>query len=125
MRPSLGRMDDTRDAAVREVDALLQEANHLRTTLRETERLYRQALRGLERGASVNETIHAVGADSARGELTEATKSFERQRHRTRVALIAAQLAEGETIGAVGRSWGFSRQLASVYASEARDTFGV
>lgn len=118
-------MDDPREDAVREAELLLEEAKQLRTTLREMERLYRQAVRSLERGSKVTETIHAVGAHSARGELTEAVKSFERQRHRTRVAVIAAQLAEGETIAAVGRSWGFSRQLASVYASEARKTFGT
>jgi hypothetical protein len=118
-------MEDARDGAVREAELLLETAKQLRATLRESERLYRQTLRGIERGSRVTETIQALGVNSARGELTEAVKSFERQRHRTRVAFIAAQLAEGESIGAVGRSWGFSRQLASVYASEAREAFGT
>ncbi len=118
-------MEDPRDGAVREGELLLEVTKQLRATLRDSERLYRQTLRGLERGSPVTETIQALGAHSARGELTEAVKSFERQRHRARVALIAAQLAEGESIGAVGRSWGFSRQLASVYASEAREVFGT
>jgi hypothetical protein len=53
--------------------------------------------------------------------LTDALKDFERQRHHTRGSVILAQLAEGESISEVGRSWGFSHQLASKYARDATE----
>lgn len=51
---------------------------------------------------------------------TGALKDFEVRRHRSRLSLIGAHLAEGQSIGDIGRAWGFSRQLASAYAREAR-----
>lgn len=115
---------DLRKGARRETELLLESAQRLRATLEETEETYRQVLRRLDEGGGATETVLALGADAARSQLTDAVKDFEHRRHRARVAMIAVQLQEGESIGAIGRSWGFSRQLASVYASEARSAFG-
>ncbi len=51
------------------------------------------------------------------GQLDE----LERARHRVRKAVFALGLSEGMTIGALGRIYGFSRQLAARIAREVRE----
>jgi hypothetical protein len=103
----------------RQVEDLLEAAKKLRATLVGTETLYRRTLKSLRRRSKVTATIKANRYDAARKELTDALKDFERQRHLTLGSVILAQLAEGESISEIGRSWGFSHQLASRYAREA------
>jgi hypothetical protein len=112
-------MDDPFASAEQELGDLLESAKKLRATLLRTETLYRQTLKGVRRRSKITATIKAHRFDTARQELTEALKDFERQRHRTRGSVILAQLAEGESITEIGQSWGFSHQLASKYAREA------
>jgi hypothetical protein len=112
-------MDDTFAAAEHQVEDLLEAAKRLRVTILRTETLYRRTLKGLRQRSKITATIKANRFDIARKELTDALKDFERQRHRTRGSVILAQQAEGESIGEIGRSWGFSHQLASKYAREA------
>jgi hypothetical protein len=112
-------MDDPFAAAEHQLEELLKAAKKLRATLLRTETLYRQTLKGVRRRSEITATIKANRFDAARRDLTDALKDFERQRHRTRGAVILAQLAEGESISEVGRSWGFSHQLASKYARDA------
>jgi hypothetical protein len=112
-------MDDPFAAAERQLEDLLKAAKKLRATLLRTETLYRQTLKGVRRRSGITATIKANRFDTARQQLTDALKEFEGQRHRTRGSVILAQLAEGERISEVGRSWGFSHQLASKYAREA------
>ena len=112
---------EPREDAIGQLEQLLASAAGLRSSLRSTEATYRRSLRLLKDGAAVSEALDQVAAGSMRIALTEALTSFELTRHRTRLALIAAGLAEGMTIGELGRAWGFSRTLASRYAKEARD----
>ena len=44
----------------------------------------------------------------------------ERTRHASRIAVFAVGLAEGISIGELGRLYGFSRQLGQRFAKEAR-----
>jgi hypothetical protein len=112
-------MDDPFAVAEHQVEDLLGAAKRLRATLMRTEILYRRTLKDVRRRSKVTATIKANRFDAAREELTDALKDFERQRHLTRGSVILAQLAEGESISEIGRSWGFSHQLASRYAREA------
>jgi hypothetical protein len=112
--------NDPREAAIRELDQLLASAAGLRSSLRSTEAAYRRSIRLLNKGSAVSEALDQVAAGSTRIALTEALTSFELTRHRTRLALTAAGLAEGMTIGELGRIWRFSRTLASRYAREAQ-----
>jgi hypothetical protein len=109
-----------REAAIREVSRLLESAAELRATVRSTEMLYRKMLKSLEQGTRISAALNDVHAGSARLALTETLESFENIRHQSRLTLIAAGLNEGMSIGELGRSWRFSRQLASRYAKEAR-----
>ena len=112
-------MSDPVDVAERETQLLLEAAKQLRSALLKSETAYRRTLKGLHQRMGVTATIKANQAEVARQQLTEALKEFEHQRHRTRVSIISAQLTQGDSIADVGRSWGFSRQLASKYAEEA------
>jgi hypothetical protein len=112
-------MRDPFVVAEHQVEDLLEAAKKLRTTMLATETLYRRTLRSLRRRSNVTATIKANQYDAARKELTDALRDFERQRHLTLCSVILAQLADGESITEIARSWGFSRQLASKYAREA------
>ena len=118
-RLMLSPMHDPFVDAEHQVEDLLEAAKRLRTTLLETETLYRRTLKSLRRHSKVTAAIKTNQYDAARKELTDALKDFERQRHLTLSSVILAQLAEGESISEIGRSWGFSHQLASRYAREA------
>src|SRR5271165_7001019 len=106
-------MDDPFAVAELQVEDLLEAAKRLRATLLRTETLYRRTLTSVRRRSNITATIKTNRLDAARQELTDALKYFERQRHLTRGSVILAQRAEGETISEIGRSWGFSHQLAS------------
>ena len=112
-------MDDPFAAAEHQVEDLLEAAKRLRATLLRTETLYHRILRSVRRRSKVTATIETNRFDAAREELTDALKDFESQRHLTRGAIILAQRAEGKSVIEIGRSWGFSHQLASKYAREA------
>jgi hypothetical protein len=52
--------------------------------------------------------------------MTQEIEELEAARHSVRKAVFALGLNEGLSIGELGRLMGFSRQLASTYAKEAR-----
>lgn len=112
-------MNDPFAVAEHEVEDLLEAAKKLRTNLLRIEVSYRRTLKALHRRSELTATIKAGRFDAVREELTGAIKSFERQRHRARGSVIRAQAAEGQSMSEIGRSWGFSRQLATRYAREA------
>ena len=112
-------MGDPFADAEHQLEDLLEAAQRLRATLLKTETLYRRTLTSVRRRSKITATIKANRFDAARKELTDALKDFERQRHLTRGSVILAQRAEGESTTEIGRSWGFSHQLASKLAGEA------
>jgi hypothetical protein len=114
-------MDDPFSVAEHQLEDLLEAARKLRATLLRTEVLYRQTLKGVRRRSQITATIKANRFDVARQDLTDALKDFERLRHRARGSVIVAQLAEGDSITEISQSWGFSHQLASKYAKEAKE----
>jgi hypothetical protein len=113
-------MHDARRTAIAETRRLLDEARQLRDRLRTCETTYRRSLRELERGAAIRTVLNNAEVGDVRQSLNDALQQFEQTRHRSRLAIIASGLQEGMTIGELGRSWRFSRQLASRYAKEAR-----
>jgi hypothetical protein len=112
-----------RDAAVEEIEELLDSAKRLRSDLRGKEIAFRRAARLIEKGVPIEQVMETSGARTGRQELTDAVADFERHRHSTRLAVTAAALVEGMSIGQLGRAWGFSRQLAARYAREVREQF--
>ncbi len=64
--------------------------------------------------------LAAAGASETRESTTAMLDDFERDRHTSRMSLIAAGVDEGMSINAISRSWGVSRQLASRYVNQVR-----
>lgn len=112
-------VEETREAVLGEIEDLLDSARRLRADLRAKETSYRRMAKRIERGDDIQMALGTLGAHVQRQELTDSLDEFERSRHRTRLAITAAALAEGMSIGDIGRAWGFSRQLAARYAKEA------
>jgi len=109
-----------RDDRLRQLISELESSNdHLRKVLVRQKRALVTARR-FENGDMTAATVLDGGAPEMRVELTDAMSSFERARHRVRVALVALLGQDHETSTAeIGRSLGISRQLASRLAQEA------
>jgi hypothetical protein len=128
--PGVGKQGKANDrcprtAAMADIEHLLAAARALRASVLSTEVQYRRTLRLLQKGAPISDALEDGQAGATRLTLTQTLDTFETMRHRSRLALVAAGLAEGMTIGELGRTWRFSRQPASRYAKEARARFGA
>ncbi len=106
--------------AVKSVENLLTAMEEARKAIRATEVMIRRALRKVDSGTDVATALAIVQPAISRNLVNEALDAVEKSRHEVRRAVFAAGLEEGMTIGSLGRSWGFSRQLAARYAKEAR-----
>ena len=111
----------SRQNAIRATERLLEAAKDLHSSLRTGEAVYRKGLDSLREGVGVALAMDAVRAGAARTQLSECLEEFERCRHEVRLSLIVAGLDEGMSLGELGKAWGFSRQMASRYAEEARN----
>lgn len=103
------------------MEALLEAEQELRRRLRGNEIALQKAIRGIRTGSSIASTLDSADAVSARLHVNEGLETLATARHELRLAVTAAGLDEGMSIGDLGRAWGISRQLASRLAKEARD----
>jgi len=69
------------EAAIREINRLLESAAELRATVRSTEAAYRRMRKSLKQGAPISEAMDDAHAGSARLTLTDTLESFELVRH--------------------------------------------
>lgn len=99
---------------------LLESLADLRKATRATEVTTRRALRIVEAGGDVAAGLAVAAPSATRQNMNDALEAVEKTRHDVRLLVFAAGLDEGMTIGELGRAFGFSRQLASRYAREAR-----
>jgi hypothetical protein len=102
------------------LEELLKALEALRRSTRSSEATIRQALKGAYNGMAISEAVVATQPATSRGTMNDALKAVELARHRVRLVVFAAALDEGVSIGELGRTFGFSRQLAARYAKEAR-----
>jgi len=103
------------------MEALQIAEQELRRCLRSNETALRKAIRDIRRGLSIASTLESADAVAARLMVNEGLESVATARHELRLAVTAAGLEEGMSIGDLGRAWGISRQLASRLAREVRD----
>ncbi|MGO8872402.1 MAG: hypothetical protein ACLQPH_13565 [Acidimicrobiales bacterium] len=113
-------MSDTEAAAARNAEQLIQAMENLRTSLEQREASLRQALEAFSSGHDFGEALNAARIAEERVDLNEALASLEQCRRETRLAGFRAALDHGVSINELSRIWGFSRQMASRYAKEAR-----
>ncbi len=101
------------------LERLLQADEEVRRRIRANEVHIRRQIRELEKGSTIAELMENTGASASRQSVNEGLEALTVARHEMRLAVTAAGLSEGMSIGDLGRAWGVSRQLASRFAREA------
>lgn len=112
--------DHDRDRVVESLRNLLEIDQDVRSRLRANEAVIRRAIKELEKGSTIAETMAVSNVGFGRHAVNEGLDALTLARHELRLAITVAGLKEGMTIGELGRAWGISRQLASRFAKEAR-----
>lgn len=115
-------MDPDREAAIAAVERTLAANKALGENLRSGQIIGRRMLRELRRGTPVQDVVVATGHDPAdvRATTNELIDEFERSRHAMRLVFIGQSIADGVTIGQIGKDLGVSRQLVARLAREAQ-----
>jgi len=102
------------------VEELLEALAGLRMATRATEATVRKAFKSAQAGADIATALQACAPAETRAAMNDALDAVEAARHAMRLRVFEVGLAEGLSIGELARMFGFSRQLASRYAKEAR-----
>jgi hypothetical protein len=115
---SIGAEREKLVATLDELDAAIAEAVVVLEATRASKKALRECIVNQQPLADALVSVNTAGnlASEAR-----TLKNLERKRHQSRTAVFAVGLAEGVSIGELGRLYGFSRQLAQRFAKEARD----
>jgi hypothetical protein len=111
-------MDDARLAAHDTLEEVADAMKDAQRVLRRTEVVVRKKLRGELLSADI---LRAEPVVDYRPNLDGALARLERVRHAMLLRVFAVALEDGMSIGELARNYGFSRQLASRYAKEARE----
>ena len=102
------------------VDEFVEACEAFRETLRSVGTSNRRMRSLIEAGRPMREVLSVGGTSEIRMTVTQQIRNLESARHEVRKAVFALGLKEGLSIGELARLMGFSRQLASAYAKEAR-----
>jgi DNA-directed RNA polymerase specialized sigma24 family protein len=112
--------DNDRKRVLASVDEFVDACGQFRKTLSSVAAANRRVRSLVEEGRPVREVLSAIPTSAIRKTMTQQIEDLEASRHNVRRAVFALGLKEGLSIGELGRLMGFSRQLASTYAKEAR-----
>ena len=118
----MAKVHSQRDELVHRLDELNTLMSSTQAELASAAVTYHEFRDRIAAGSSIAEAFAGLSVPQARQSLGDQLEILERARHETRVAIFALGLAEGLSIGELSRLYGFSRQLASRLAREARDT---
>jgi hypothetical protein len=105
---------------IQKVENLIEALAELRRVTLATETDVKRALRLTLAGADITTALEAVNPAGTREAMNEALAGVEAARHAMRRRIFELGLDEGLSIAALGRAFGFSRQLAARYAKEAK-----
>jgi hypothetical protein len=114
-------VEEDRERVLASVDEFVETCAQFRKTLSSVSNSNRRARTLVEKGRPVREVLAAIPTSAIRKTMTQQIEELEAARHNVRLAVFILGLNEGLSIGELGRSMGFSRQLASTYAKEARE----
>jgi hypothetical protein len=101
-------------------ERLIDAMEHLRLALEKREGDLRAARARYDSGNNFSGSLRAANIAEERDELNEALFELERRRRESRLAVFRSALDHGVSINELARMWGFSRQMASRYARDAR-----
>jgi len=105
--------DALRDAALTDIDALIDAAARAREYLLSYESTLAKNRAHLASGGRASDMTALFDLKAVRTSATDHLNRIERARSVSRLSLWRLQLAEGATIAGIARLWGFSRQLVS------------
>jgi hypothetical protein len=106
--------------AIRSVEHVIEAMQNLRHLLERREEELRRAVRVHEPAADYATALENSHATENREDLHEALFQLDQARRVSRIASFRSALDHGVSINELARVWGFSRQMASRYAKEAR-----
>ena len=106
--------------AIRRVEHVIEAMQNLRHLLERREEELRRAVRVREPAADYASALEDAHVTEDREDLHEALFLLDQARRASRIASFRSTLDHGVSINKLARLWGFSRQMASRYAKEAR-----
>ena len=109
------------EEAIRCAEHLIEAMQNLRRVLERREDSLRRSLEMRVTEDEYRTVFKDINITEEREDLTEALFEFDRCRRASRVASFRSALEHGMSINELARIWGFSRQMASRYAKEARE----
>jgi hypothetical protein len=112
---------DNDERMLRCTERLIEAMEHLRLALEKREGDLRAARARYDSGNNFSGSLQAANIAEERDELNDALFQLEQRRRESRLAVFRSALDHGVSINELARLWGFSRQMASRYAKEARE----
>ena len=109
------------EEAIRCAEHLIEAMQNLRRVLECREDSLRRSLQIRVRDDEYRTVFKDINITEEREDLSEALFELDRCRRASRVASFRSALEHGISINELARIWGFSRQMASRYAKEARE----
>lgn len=106
--------------AIRSVERVIEAMQNLRRVLESREEALRRAIRVHEPALDYATAVKDAHVSEEQEDLREALFLLEQRRRESRISSFRSALDHGVSISELSRIWGFSRQMASRYAKEAR-----
>ncbi len=107
--------------AIRCTEQVIEAMRNLRLLLAKREKALRQAVSTREPAPDYAAALKDAHITEDREDLNEALFLLDKARRESRIASFRSALDHGVSINELARVWGFSRQMASRYAKEARE----
>jgi hypothetical protein len=117
---ALSMLSENDKEAIRSVERVIEAMQNLRFLLERREEALRRAISVREPATDYTEAVKDSHMSDDREDLHEALFILEQRRRDSRIASFRSALDHGVSINELSRIWGFSRQMASRYAKEAR-----
>jgi hypothetical protein len=102
-------------------EQVIEAMQNLRRLLKKREQILQDALGAQQPVNDYAAALKDVNITEDREDLNEALFLLDKARRESRVASFRSALDHGVSINELARIWGFSRQMASRYAKEARE----
>lgn len=113
-------MTENDKEAIRCVEEVIDAMRNLRLLLERREESLRRAIDVREPARDYTQAVKDAHVTEEQEEFHEALLLLEQRRRESRIASFRSALDHGVSINELARIWGFSRQMASRYAKEAR-----
>ena len=107
-------------SAIHSVELVIEAMENLQVVLSKRVESLRRSIEFEEPAADYEKAVKDSHLTDEREDLQEALYVLEQRRRESRVAAFRSALDHGVSISELARIWGFSRQMASRYAKEAR-----